>query len=162
AGLLETGEGDNLLLLDVHHLVVDGVSWRVLVGDLETACEQLQGGGEVRLAGATTSYKRWSELLEERARSLPTVETEWPEVGGRGGTVGGFRAQGAVAVGLEGDGVGSLRRMKGALHGIGERLLDLGLRGGLPEAEVSFNYLGQWDNLGSGASGGLIGLTEEG
>src|SRR6266496_4663680 len=78
--LLRTGEGEeNLLFVDVHHLVVDGVSWRVLVGDLEVACEQLLGGREVRLAEASTSFKRWSELLEERAGEAALLERveEW-------------------------------------------------------------------------------------
>src|SRR5262245_39237314 len=76
AALVVTGESENRLLLDIHHLVVDGVSWRVLVSDLE----QLLSGRE-ELPAATTSYKRWAELLEERARSLPALEQAWPEAG---------------------------------------------------------------------------------
>src|SRR5205814_1936061 len=67
------------LLMDVHHLVVDGVSWRVLVGDLEVACGQLLAGQEVRLAPATTSFKRWAELLQARPPAL--VEAERPGAG---------------------------------------------------------------------------------
>src|SRR6266700_3710191 len=68
AALLRTGEGEeNLLYVDVHHLVVDGVSWRVLVGDLEELCEQQRQGREPRLAEPSTSFKRWAELLEQRA-----------------------------------------------------------------------------------------------
>ncbi|HXM54657.1 MAG TPA: amino acid adenylation domain-containing protein, partial [Candidatus Dormibacteraeota bacterium] len=70
AALLRTPHGDpDLLFLDVHHLAVDGVSWRVLLGDLEAACAQLLAGHEPKLAAATTSFKRWAELLHERAAS---------------------------------------------------------------------------------------------
>src|SRR5258708_2107834 len=67
-------------------------------------------------------------------------------------TVGWFTTQGPVVLELEGDVVGSLRRAGGGVRWIGGGLLALGLRGGLREAEVSFNCLGQWDN-GSLASG---------
>ncbi|MFI9008491.1 non-ribosomal peptide synthase/polyketide synthase [Actinosynnema sp. NPDC053489] len=47
-----------LLLLVAHHLVVDGVSWRILLDDLETAYR----GGD--LGAKTTSYQEWSRRLE--------------------------------------------------------------------------------------------------
>ncbi|WP_158839338.1 non-ribosomal peptide synthase/polyketide synthase [Saccharothrix deserti] len=47
-----------LLLLVAHHLVVDGVSWRILLDDLETAYR-----GE-DLGAKTTSYQEWSRRLE--------------------------------------------------------------------------------------------------
>src|SRR4051794_2466826 len=62
AALFRMKEGDRLLLT-AHHLVVDGVSWRVLVEDLAAACEGLP------LPPKTTSWKRWAELLAGHARS---------------------------------------------------------------------------------------------
>ena len=38
------------LLLSIHHLVVDGVSWRILLEDLHSACAALAGGGRGSLA----------------------------------------------------------------------------------------------------------------
>src|SRR5204863_284839 len=55
AGLLRGEGGEDVLVMDVHHLVVDGVSWRVLVGDLERALR-----GE-RVEEARTSYREWAE-----------------------------------------------------------------------------------------------------
>ncbi|MGH3776455.1 MAG: amino acid adenylation domain-containing protein [Pseudonocardiaceae bacterium] len=55
------------LLLMVHHLVVDGVSWRVLIPDLAAAYAQLATGGSVELAPVGTSFRRWSQLLTELA-----------------------------------------------------------------------------------------------
>lgn len=69
------GEPGRLLLV-VHHLVVDGVSWRILLEDMESAYRQLTAGtaspedrGEVILPSKTTSFRRWAEILEEHADS---------------------------------------------------------------------------------------------
>lgn len=51
---------DDRLLLVVHHLVVDGVSWRILLDDLETALEQLQRGQPPRLGRRGRAYGRWT------------------------------------------------------------------------------------------------------
>ncbi|HEV2736856.1 MAG TPA: condensation domain-containing protein, partial [Longimicrobiaceae bacterium] len=70
----EGAEGPQRLLLAVHHLAVDGVSWRILLEDLETACGQLLRGESVRLPGKTTSFRRWGERLLGYARSGPLRE----------------------------------------------------------------------------------------
>ena len=63
------------LLILVHHLAVDAVSWGALVEDLETAYRQLAGGEQVSLPAKTTSFKRWAEELTEFAQSS-TIEEE--------------------------------------------------------------------------------------
>ena len=45
----------------VHHLAVDGVSWRILLDDLQTAYEQASAGVEIRLPEKTASYFAWSK-----------------------------------------------------------------------------------------------------
>ena len=62
------------VLLVVHHLIVDGVSWRILLGDLERGYEQARRGEEIELGAKTTSYKRWAERLKEEARSERSKE----------------------------------------------------------------------------------------
>ncbi|HXO20175.1 MAG TPA: condensation domain-containing protein, partial [Thermoanaerobaculia bacterium] len=57
------------LLLVIHHLVVDGVSWQILLEDLETAYGQLAAGREPDLPAKTVSWRRWAELLSWHARS---------------------------------------------------------------------------------------------
>jgi len=57
------------LLIAIHHLAVDGVSWRILLDDMQRAYEQLQRGEDVRLPAKTLSFKRWSELLSAPAQS---------------------------------------------------------------------------------------------
>jgi amino acid adenylation domain-containing protein/non-ribosomal peptide synthase protein (TIGR01720 family) len=65
------------LLLLAHHLVIDGVSWRILLADLEQAYEQLARGEAVRLPAKTTSFRQWAERLRQRAQS-PALAAELP------------------------------------------------------------------------------------
>ncbi|AUS79764.1 hypothetical protein C1701_17150 [Actinoalloteichus sp. AHMU CJ021] len=56
------GDGP-VLTIGAHHLVVDGVSWRVLVDDLDTAYQQARRGEPVRLPAPTTTPRQWSTAL---------------------------------------------------------------------------------------------------
>lgn len=51
------------LFLAVHHLVVDGVSWRILLEDLNTLVSQLSAGSKHQLPGKTISYKQWTDSI---------------------------------------------------------------------------------------------------
>ncbi|MEU9191156.1 amino acid adenylation domain-containing protein, partial [Streptomyces sp. NPDC048484] len=64
--LFERGDRGQLLLIVAHHLVVDAVSWPVLLEDLTLACEQ------VELPAKTTSFMAWSERLTVLAGSDET------------------------------------------------------------------------------------------
>ncbi|HEV2736414.1 MAG TPA: condensation domain-containing protein, partial [Longimicrobiaceae bacterium] len=66
------------LLVVIHHLAVDGVSWRILLEDVENAYAQLSRGEAVRLPAKTTAWKAWAERLEEHARSnVPEEEVAY-------------------------------------------------------------------------------------
>ncbi len=65
------------LLWVVHHLVLDAVSWRVLLQDLAAAYGRLARGVPATLPPKTTSFKRWAELLREHAAS-PELAAELP------------------------------------------------------------------------------------
>ncbi|MFD2685535.1 amino acid adenylation domain-containing protein [Streptomyces phyllanthi] len=58
-----------LVFVVVHHLVVDTVSWPVLVGDLGLAYGRLSVGEPVVLPAKTTSFAAWSSYLTELADS---------------------------------------------------------------------------------------------
>ncbi|MDH0141316.1 non-ribosomal peptide synthetase [Aquipseudomonas alcaligenes] len=60
--LTQPGQADRLLL-SIHHLVIDGVSWRVLLEDLQRACLQLASGLPVQLPAKTSAFKTWGERL---------------------------------------------------------------------------------------------------
>ncbi|WP_332847130.1 non-ribosomal peptide synthetase [Pseudomonas lactucae] len=70
--LLESAQGPRLLLA-AHHLVVDGVSWRILLEDLQRAYRQLQAGQPLDLGHKTTAFQRWGEVLQAQA---PAREVE--------------------------------------------------------------------------------------
>ncbi|KQU66157.1 non-ribosomal peptide synthetase [Rhizobacter sp. Root29] len=63
---IEVADGSWRLMLAVHHLVVDGVSWRILLEDLQTAYRQCVAGEPVVLPPKTGSYQEWSESLVAR------------------------------------------------------------------------------------------------
>jgi amino acid adenylation domain-containing protein/non-ribosomal peptide synthase protein (TIGR01720 family) len=60
------GEGARLLAV-VHHLAIDGVSWRILLGDLDTVYSRLEHGQVPDLPARGTSFRRWAERLAEHA-----------------------------------------------------------------------------------------------
>jgi amino acid adenylation domain-containing protein/non-ribosomal peptide synthase protein (TIGR01720 family) len=55
------------LLLVAHHLVVDGVSWRILVPDLAAAWQAAASGAEPALEPVGTAWRRWAQWLGELA-----------------------------------------------------------------------------------------------
>ncbi|MFH0344255.1 MAG: amino acid adenylation domain-containing protein, partial [Chromatiales bacterium] len=57
------------LLIIVHHLAIDGVSWRILLDDLDSAYRQLSRADAVTLPAKTTSFKDWAHRLTEHAQS---------------------------------------------------------------------------------------------
>jgi amino acid adenylation domain-containing protein/non-ribosomal peptide synthase protein (TIGR01720 family) len=65
----------NRLLIIIHHLAVDGVSWRILLEDLQTAYQQLIYSEKIQLPVKTTSVKQWAEKLQEYAK-LETIKLE--------------------------------------------------------------------------------------
>ncbi|MFJ5974381.1 amino acid adenylation domain-containing protein [Streptomyces sp. NPDC093060] len=57
------------LLVVAHHLIVDGVSWRILLPDLVAAWQAAIAGETPRLAPVGTSLRRWSQLLLAEAQN---------------------------------------------------------------------------------------------
>ena len=70
------------LVLIIHHLAIDGVSWRILLGDLNIAWAQHRGGQPVELPAVGTSFARWASLLGEHAQAAAVVERveAWKQV----------------------------------------------------------------------------------
>ncbi|MCB0275465.1 MAG: amino acid adenylation domain-containing protein, partial [Calditrichaeota bacterium] len=67
----QDGAPDRLTLI-AHHLVVDGISWGVLLSDLDSALQQLGEGAEVVLPRDGTSFQAWGELLQKRGQQWNT------------------------------------------------------------------------------------------
>ncbi|WP_327713879.1 amino acid adenylation domain-containing protein (plasmid) [Streptomyces sp. NBC_00464] len=67
--------GEGRLLVVVHHLAVDGVSWRILMSDFAEAWQQIRSGRSPELPAVGTSARRWAAALEDEAFS-PERESE--------------------------------------------------------------------------------------
>ncbi|MCA6120231.1 amino acid adenylation domain-containing protein, partial [Bradyrhizobium sp. WSM 1738] len=83
---MDLADGSQRLLVVVHHLVIDGVSWRVLLEDFAAAYGQMQQGATSVVLARSQSYASWGARLqayggtEEVASELPY----WLERGSRG------------------------------------------------------------------------------
>ncbi|EPL10975.1 peptide synthase [Pseudomonas sp. CF150] len=67
--LVDGPQGQQRLLIAIHHLVVDGVSWRVLLEDLQNVYRQLSEGQPVSLAAKTSALRDWAARLQAYAHS---------------------------------------------------------------------------------------------
>ncbi|MCP6760180.1 MAG: amino acid adenylation domain-containing protein [Fischerella sp. CENA71] len=65
------------LLFIIHHLAVDGVSWRILLEDLATAYQQISRGEAIKLPAKTTSWQYWSDRLTEYAQTQAVKELDY-------------------------------------------------------------------------------------
>ncbi|HZO71112.1 MAG TPA: amino acid adenylation domain-containing protein [Ktedonobacteraceae bacterium] len=57
------------ILLIAHHLIIDGVSWSILLEDLDMAYQQLSHGEEIHLPPKTSSFQQWAQGLLAYANS---------------------------------------------------------------------------------------------
>ena len=66
----------------IHHLAVDGVSWRILLDDLELLINGLHKGAKTELGYKTSSYRQWYDALEQYGQSkrLLSQIPYWEEV----------------------------------------------------------------------------------
>ena len=67
--LANLADGSQRLLLVIHHLVVDGVSWRILLEDLQSVYRQTLNGETPNLPAKTTAFSDWSGHLQRYAYS---------------------------------------------------------------------------------------------
>ncbi|MBF8694597.1 non-ribosomal peptide synthetase, partial [Pseudomonas fulva] len=102
AVLATLADGSQRLLLAIHHLVVDGVSWRILFEDLQQAYQQCLTGQPLSLPAKTSAYKAWAERLQAHARSETLCQqlAYWQaQLQGFAQTLPGEDAQGSQQVG---------------------------------------------------------------
>ncbi|WP_437334473.1 amino acid adenylation domain-containing protein [Sorangium sp. So ce394] len=98
------------LLLVAHHLVVDAVSWRILLEDLETALRQRAAGEEIRLPARTTAFGSWARRIAARADSEEVARQADAWIAAARGTVP-LPADDPAGAGLEGDTVRRIDRL---------------------------------------------------
>ncbi|MEM9927323.1 MAG: amino acid adenylation domain-containing protein [Cyanobacteria bacterium P01_D01_bin.50] len=68
--LFQLGESNNhRLLIIIHHLLIDSISWRILLTDLATVYKQIETSENIELPLKTTSFKTWVNQLINYAQS---------------------------------------------------------------------------------------------
>lgn len=70
------------LFICMHHLIVDGVSWRILHEDILRSLNQLKSGERIQFPPKTLSFRKWSQYLEEYKDSeqLKMEKTYWKQI----------------------------------------------------------------------------------
>ncbi len=68
---------DDYLYIAIHHLVVDGVSWRIILSDIETACKQVLQEKEIQLPYKTNTYNDYA-MAQHRFRDSYLLRLEIP------------------------------------------------------------------------------------
>lgn len=81
AVLFRLSESDRLLLVS-HHLAVDGVSWRILLEDLQCGYAQSRSSQAITFAPKTDSFQRWAQEIERfsSSESVLADQTYWSDV----------------------------------------------------------------------------------
>ena len=74
--VFELGETKQMMFC-IHHLAIDGISWRILQEDFETAVSQIKAGKKVTLPEKTASFIEWSQKLKEYGEKLESKEKEY-------------------------------------------------------------------------------------
>ncbi|MGO3244265.1 MAG: amino acid adenylation domain-containing protein, partial [Halomonas sp.] len=74
---IEMADGSWRLLLTIHHLVVDGVSWRILLDDLQVAYTQANSCKNIKLPPKSSSYQRWANRLSNDVSSFSSELAHW-------------------------------------------------------------------------------------
>lgn len=67
-------DGKSVLLFKLHHLIVDGVSWRILITTLFNIIEMCEKDKPIEMPLKTHSYKVWSEYLQKYAEEIDASE----------------------------------------------------------------------------------------
>ncbi|OUR91726.1 hypothetical protein A9Q81_17430 [Gammaproteobacteria bacterium 42_54_T18] len=62
---MQVEDGSARLFFAIHHLVIDGVSWRILLEDFQTAYYQLVNGQSITLPSKSSSYQQWAKEIAE-------------------------------------------------------------------------------------------------
>lgn len=82
ACLFDAGQSEKKLLLTAHHLVIDGVSWRIILEDFYSMLIQSSKGQTLDLPQKTHSYQKWALAIEEYSKSEAFLkeQTYWENI----------------------------------------------------------------------------------
>ncbi len=77
--IFKLDDKNKLLLLNAHHLIIDGISWRILLNDLKILLNQHYNNEEFVLPSKTSSYQDWSLALKDYSKNEFPVEKQYWE-----------------------------------------------------------------------------------
>jgi len=77
ACIFNMGSNKKRIMLVAHHLIVDGVSWRILIEDINILLDQSLRNEKLELDITTHSYQEWAEKLELYAKEIVEEEEEY-------------------------------------------------------------------------------------
>lgn len=84
AAIFDLGQERQELLFTAHHLIVDGVSWRIILEDFFTVLKQLESNEDIKLPMKTHSFKAWAEALKEYGRNeFEEEKAYWQSISGQ-------------------------------------------------------------------------------
>ncbi|MDW7617334.1 amino acid adenylation domain-containing protein, partial [Peribacillus simplex] len=80
-GLFKTNEGDHLLIA-IHHLVIDGVSWRILLEDFSEGYKFVLQNEDIVYQQKSNSFKEWGTYLQKQLDTFEMKEefTYWDQI----------------------------------------------------------------------------------
>ncbi|OBI13824.1 non-ribosomal peptide synthetase [Mycobacterium sp. E2327] len=131
---LRRADEPGLLVLTAHVLAMDPASWRIVLGELDAGLHALAAGRAPVPVREHTTYRQWSRLLAERAKTL-TTEAFWAtELRGADPPLGGRRLRpqtdraGDLAVSVSACGPELTGRLLAAAQPTGELLITAAAR----------------------------------
>ena len=74
ASIFQLEDDNSLLFMTAHHLIVDGVSWRIFLQDLDKALYCIENQQEIELVHEKTSYQDWAIEIKKYSDSLQLKE----------------------------------------------------------------------------------------
>lgn len=97
-GLFHTNIGDRLMI-SIHHLVIDAISWKIILMDLFKGYQQIQEEGKISLPKKTTSYESWAKMLMQYADSEVILNEVpyWEDVLKKLETENAFKINGTIS-----------------------------------------------------------------
>jgi mycobactin peptide synthetase MbtF len=123
-----------VLVLTAHVLAMDPASWRIVLGELDAGLHALAAGREPTPAREHTTYRQWSRLLAERAKTLTTEDFWTAELRGGDPTLGSRRLRpetdraGDSAISVSTCGTDITARLLSAAQPMGELLVTAAAR----------------------------------
>jgi amino acid adenylation domain-containing protein/non-ribosomal peptide synthase protein (TIGR01720 family) len=76
ASFVNRSEEEPVLIIAIHHLAMDGVSWRILINDINHLYLQLENGEPLKLKEKTTSYQQWAHYIKQQSLDTQKMEQE--------------------------------------------------------------------------------------